>query len=149
MCIQPVNVSIPISLHTLFSYFAHYEMKTLSLCTWNILASWHHHLNIIEVIMYAGICMYVSRVLDRQLINCWCHGHQNRRLCSCPHSRESVIFFVFLGLILFKLRLVCWIHYETSRASPAGGARERRARSVAIGRNVLGCHYGKCEHKRI
>ena len=42
---------------------------------------------IIEEIMY----IYVSRVLDRQLLNGWCHHHQNSRLCSRPHSHESVI----------------------------------------------------------
>ena len=34
----------------------------------------------------------VSRVLDRQLLNGWCHGHENCRLCSRPHSHDSVIF---------------------------------------------------------
>ena len=33
--------------------------------------------------------------------------HQNRRLSSHSYSHESVIFFVFLGLIFFKLRQVC------------------------------------------
>ena len=33
--------------------------------------------------------------------------HQNRRLSSDSYSHESVIFFVFLGLIFFKLRRVC------------------------------------------
>ena len=35
----------------------------------------------------------VVHVLDRK----------NRRLCSRPHSHESVIFFEFLGFIFFKL----------------------------------------------
>ena len=39
--------------------------------------------------------MHVSRVLDRQLLNGWCHCHKNRRLCSRPHSHESVIFSYF------------------------------------------------------
>ena len=34
-------------------------------------------------------------VLDRQLLNGWSHRHQNRRLCSRPHSNESVIFSNF------------------------------------------------------
>ena len=34
-------------------------------------------------------------VLDRQLLNGWSHRHQNRRLCSHPHSNESVIFSNF------------------------------------------------------
>ena len=34
-------------------------------------------------------------VLDRQLLNGWSHCHQNRRLCSRPHSNESVIFSNF------------------------------------------------------
>ena len=32
-------------------------------------------------------------VLDRQLLNGSSHRHQNRRLCSRPHSNESVIFW--------------------------------------------------------
>ena len=32
-------------------------------------------------------------VLDRKLLNGWSHRHQNRRLCSSPHSNESVIFW--------------------------------------------------------
>ena len=32
--------------------------------------------------------------------------HQNRRLSSLSYSHESVIFFVFLGLIFLKLRRV-------------------------------------------
>ena len=32
--------------------------------------------------------------------------HQNRRLSSHSYSHESVIFFVFFGLIFFKLRRV-------------------------------------------
>ena len=42
--------------------------------------------------------------------NGWCHRHQNRRLCSRPHSHKSVIFFVFLAFILFTLRPLCWIY---------------------------------------
>ena len=34
-------------------------------------------------------------VLDRQLLNGWSHRHQNRRLCSRPHSNESVILSNF------------------------------------------------------
>ena len=34
-------------------------------------------------------------VLDRQLLDGWSHRHQNRRLCSRPHSNESVIFSNF------------------------------------------------------
>ena len=33
--------------------------------------------------------------------------HQNRRLSSHSYSHESVIFFVFLGLMFLKLRRVC------------------------------------------
>ena len=54
-----------------------------------------------------GICIYyVSRVLDRQLLNGCCHGHQNCRLCSRPHSHESLILFVFFGFIFVKLQRV-------------------------------------------
>ena len=44
------------------------------------------------------------RVCGNRLLNGWCHRQQNRRLCPRPHSHESVIFFVFLAFILFKLR---------------------------------------------
>ena len=52
-------------------------------------ASHIYHLNIIE------LAMYVSRVLDRQLLNGLCHSHENCRLCSRPHSHESVISSYF------------------------------------------------------
>ena len=41
--------------------------------------------------------------------------HQNRRLSSHSYSHESVIFFVFLGLIFFKLRRVCVFFSITAR----------------------------------
>ena len=44
----------------------------------------------------------VVYVLDRQLLNGWSHRHQNRRLCSRPHSNESVIFSNF-GIHIFQL----------------------------------------------
>ena len=47
---------------------------------------------------------------NRLLYNGWCHRHQNRRLCSRPHSHESVIFFIFLSFIVFTLRPLCWIY---------------------------------------
>ena len=34
-------------------------------------------------------------MLDRQLLNGWCHGHENCRLCLRPHSHERVIFFPY------------------------------------------------------
>ena len=81
--------------------------------------------------------MYVSGVLDRQLLNGCCHRHQNRRLCSSPHSHESVIFFVFLGFILFTQRplFICRVH---NHLTSAGGDHERRVRSLAIGREKRG-----------
>ena len=44
---------------------------------------------------FCELAMYVSRMLYRQLLNGSCHHHQNRRLCSRPHSHESVIFSYF------------------------------------------------------
>ena len=41
--------------------------------------------------------------------------HQNRRLSSHSYSHESVIVFVFLGLIFFKLRRVCVFLSLTAR----------------------------------
>ena len=56
----------------------------------------------------SDVCiMYrVSRVLDRQLLNGCCRRRENCRLCSRPHSHESLIFFVFFGFIFFELRRV-------------------------------------------
>ena len=41
------------------------------------------------------VCMYVSHVLDRKLLERLMYRHQNRRLCSRPYSHESVIFSNF------------------------------------------------------
>ena len=60
--------------------------------------------------MYLSIdSMYVSRVLDRQILNGRCHGHENCRLCSRPHSHLWVIFSYFLDYYFlsygeFKMR---------------------------------------------
>ena len=59
------------------------------------------YLNIFEVVMYVS---NVSRVLDRQLLNGGFHRHQNCRLCSRPHSHESVIFIRLFGI---HIRRVC------------------------------------------
>ena len=53
----------------------------------------HQYLNIIQLAIYVG--MYVSRVLDSQLLNGWCQGHQNCRVCSRTRSHDSVIFSYF------------------------------------------------------
>ena len=64
------------------------------------------NLTIIEVAMHVCI-VYVSRVLDRQLLNgTSCRRHENCRLCSRTHSHDSEIVFVFLVSIFFKLRRV-------------------------------------------
>ena len=62
------------------------------------------NLNIIELAMCVGVC--VSHVLDSQLLNGWTYGHENCRVCSRTRSHDSVIFFVFFGLIFFKLRRI-------------------------------------------
>ena len=41
------------------------------------------------------VSIYVSRVLDRQLLNGSSHGHQNCRVCSRMRSHDSVIFSYF------------------------------------------------------
>ena len=46
----------------------------------------------LDIRLAACVAVCVSHVLDRQLLNGWCHRHQNR-LCSRLHSNESVIFF--------------------------------------------------------
>ena len=40
--------------------------------------------------------IYVSRVLDRQLLNVWLPKLQGIHTCSRTRSHDSVIFFVFL-----------------------------------------------------
>ena len=60
--------------------------------------------NIIELAIYV-----LSRALDRQLLNGRCHHHQNRRLCSRPHSHESLIFSYFCDSYFFKLRRVWFV----------------------------------------
>ena len=45
--------------------------------------------------------------------------HQNRRLSSHSYSHESVIFFVFLGLLFFKLRRVCVFEFNCTRLRAA------------------------------
>ena len=48
-------------------------------------------------IIQPAICVavYVSHVLDRQLLNGWCHGHGNCRVCSRTRSHDSVICSYF------------------------------------------------------
>ena len=46
--------------------------------------------------------MYVSHVLDRQLLNGWCHGHENCRVCSRTRSHDSVIFSYFSDSFFFS-----------------------------------------------
>ena len=50
--------------------------------------------------------------------------HQNRRLSSHSYSHETVIFFVFFGLILFKLRRVCFFEFKMHAATPAAVANK-------------------------
>ena len=45
--------------------------------------------------------------------------HQNRRLSSHSYSHESVIFFVFFGLIFVKLRRVCIFEFKCMRLRSA------------------------------
>ena len=54
------------------------------------------------VCMYVHVCMYVSHVLDRKLLERLMSPSQNRRLCSRPHSHESVIFLNF-GIHIFQV----------------------------------------------
>ena len=76
--------------------------------------------------MYLRI--YVSRVLDRQLLNGWCHDHENGRVCSRTRSHESVICFRILWINIFssygefkmrenKLRVKIPATAESSRSS--------------------------------
>ena len=85
------------------------------------------------------VCMYVSRVLDRQLVNGWCHRHQNRSLCSRPHSHELVIFSYFwdsyfLSYGEFKMHAMK-LRVQALRAVLTSGAR--RALPLVGGASVL------------
>ena len=93
--------------------------------------------------------MYVSRVLDRQLLNGWCHCHENYRLWSRPHSHESVIFSSFWDSYFLSygefVEFIMKLRVQTLR-----GARQRRAWSLAIGQSgvitLLGVTAGKASH---
>ena len=71
------------------------------------------------------MCVCVSHVLDSQLLNGWTYGHENSRVCSRTRSHDSVIFFVFFGLIFYgefkmrenKLRVNIPATAESSRSS--------------------------------
>ena len=73
------------------------------------------------------VCVCVSHVLDSLLLNGWTYGHENCRVCSCTRSHDSVIFFVFFGLIFLsygefkmrenKLRVKIPATAESSRSS--------------------------------
>ena len=54
--------------------------------------------------------------------------HQNRRLSSHSYSHESVIFFVFLGLILFKLRRVCFFEFKMHAATATAAVANKEMR---------------------
>ena len=96
------------------------------------------------------MCRYLcGRVFDWQLLNGWCHRHQNRKLCSRQHYHESLIFFVFLGFILFTQRPL-FTRRAHMHLTTAGGPHERRVRSLAIGRRASqqcwGVTAGKARH---
>ena len=59
---------------------------------WWIVSPSIRHLPIIELAMWR-VCMYVSHVLDRKLLERLMSPSPKRRLCSRPHSNESVIFW--------------------------------------------------------
>ena len=47
--------------------------------------------------------VHVSHMLDRKLLERLMSLSPNRRLCSRPHSHESVIFSNFFGFISFQV----------------------------------------------
>ena len=73
--------------------------------------------------------MYLSRVLDRKLLNGWRHRHENCRLCSRPHSHESLMLSYFwdsyflnygeFGELIMKLRVqLCGRRLSLASAEP-------------------------------
>ena len=62
--------------------------------------------------------------------------HQNSRLSSHSYSHESVIFFVFFGLIFVKLRRVCVfsveIHAATLRLQPLKTSSAGAGQSIIL-----------------
>ena len=60
-----------------------------------------HKINLNTIELEMCVCGCVSHVLDSQLLNGWTYGHENCRVCSRARSHDSVIFFVFFGLIFF------------------------------------------------
>ena len=53
---------------------------------------------------------------------------QNRSLSSHSYYHESVIFFVFFGLILFKLRRVCFFEFKMHAATAPAGVANKEIR---------------------
>ena len=62
--------------------------------------------------------------------------HQNRRLSSHSYSHESVIFFVFFGLVFVELRRVCVfsveIHAATLRLQPLKTSTAGAGQSIIL-----------------
>ena len=75
-------------------------------------------------------------MVDRQLLNGRCYGHQNCRVCSRTRSHDSVIFFIFLEFIFFKLQRIYDACNKTMRENPA--ARQRALATGSRGDTVLG-----------
>ena len=77
------------------------------------------------------MCVCVSHVLDSQLLNGWTYGHENCRVCSRTRSHDSVIFFVFFGLIFLKLRRIK-MHENQLRVKIPATAESSRSSGQSI-----------------
>ena len=97
----------------------------------------------------------VSCVLDRQLLNGLCHGHENCRLCLRPHSHDSVIFSYFwnsyfLSYGEFKMREIklCMQVLQAARRLSRAAHAEHCHWSEGCNYNVGGhCRKGKPQCK--
>ena len=95
------------------------------------------------------VCSRLWYVLDRQLLNGWSHRHQNRRLCSRPHSHESVIVSNFWDSYFssygefgeFSLRFTAAVSAVAQRSLSGRSAVAQR--SLCLQRKRLILHYTK------
>ena len=95
-------------LHTTLYHFSFFFMTSRSSCSCWILV-WTSWCEIQTIyIQHCPKAVYTAERTEAKTssvsVCVWpCVG----RLCSCPHSHESLILFVFLAFILFTLRPLC------------------------------------------
>ena len=89
--------------------------------------------------------MYLSHVVDRQLLNGRCHGHENCRVCSRTRSHERVIFLDSYFLIYGEFGELI-IKLSLAAPRPLLAAHERGA--LPLVGAALGVTARKASHRR-